>query len=387
MSHIGPRQRLLILSFSRIASDARVLKQVQLFSSEYDVITCGYGVAPDGVIEHIQVPDSLIAWRLDRLATMTRRFKRVYWSQEVVAWTQQNVTPGIADIILANDVETVPLALRLAPAHGVHVDLHEYAPRQKEDVRRWKMFVAPYQRWLCRKYVARASSWTTVGEGLAAEYKREFGIDARVVTNAAPYQELSPSTTSWPPRLVHSGGAMPSRHLELMIDAVAESDRGATLDMYLVPSTPSYVAELKERVATCAPDRIRILDPLPYRDLHAALSQYDVGVYSAPPVSFNHLWMLPNKLFDFIQSRLAVVVSPNPEMRRIVEEYGVGTVAAGYTANDLRLALDGLTAESIDIAKQAADESAHRLSAEVQSSAWADAIHALAAAPAKARCP
>ena len=46
------RKRLLILTFSPIASDARVLKQVELFRHEYDVTTCAIGeFSVDGVEE------------------------------------------------------------------------------------------------------------------------------------------------------------------------------------------------------------------------------------------------------------------------------------------------------------------------------------------------
>ena len=39
------RPTLLILSFSPIASDARVLKQVRMLAQDHDVTTCGYGPA------------------------------------------------------------------------------------------------------------------------------------------------------------------------------------------------------------------------------------------------------------------------------------------------------------------------------------------------------
>ena len=200
MTTSTPRPTLLIISFSRIISDARVLKQVALLRDDYEVTTCGYGEAPAGVAEHVEIPESLIAWRLDRLSTVLRRFERTYWNQEVVAWAFEHLEVRAHDIVLANDVETVPLALALEPRFGVHSDLHEYAPRQKEDLRRWKQFVAPYQRYLCRRYVTRASSWTTVASGLAEEYHREFGFTPEVVVNAAPLQSLDPGPVSAPLR-------------------------------------------------------------------------------------------------------------------------------------------------------------------------------------------
>ena len=51
--------RLLILSFSSIAGDARVLKQVRLFAERYEVTTCGFGPTPEGVAEHLELaPES-----------------------------------------------------------------------------------------------------------------------------------------------------------------------------------------------------------------------------------------------------------------------------------------------------------------------------------------
>ena len=52
---MSDRPRVLILSFSPIASDARVLKQVRLFADRYDVTTCGFGPQPHPGVEHVQV--------------------------------------------------------------------------------------------------------------------------------------------------------------------------------------------------------------------------------------------------------------------------------------------------------------------------------------------
>lgn len=374
------RPSLLILSFSPIVSDARVLKQVRLFTPDYEVTTCGYGEAPDGVVEHLRIPEELVYWRVDKVATVLRRFERVYRRQEVVAWAAEALRGRDFDVVFADDVETVPLAVSLSPRGGVHADLHEYAPRQKEDVPRWRLFVAPYMRWLCSTYVTRADSVTTVGQGLAEEYGREFGIAAEVVTNAAPYQDLEPhpTPTDAPLRIVHSGAAMPDRHLEVLIDAVAAMRQDVVFDLYLARNNPDYIEQLRAHVAELAPDRVRIMDPVPYRELPATLARYDVGLYSIPPVSFNHLHSLPNKFFDFVQARLAVVIGPSPEMALLVEQHGLGVIADGFEAADLTRALDALEPGAVDEAKQNAHRAARALSAEAQIGIWAKAVERLA---------
>lgn len=369
----GSRASLLVLSFSDISRDARVLKQVRMFAPEHQLMTCGYGPAPEGSTWHLQIPDELKQWRLDKTLAVTRRYRRTYWEQEVVAWLAAQGLPR-TDVVLANDVETVPLALSLQPRGGVHADLHEYAPRQKEDRLDWRLFVAPYVRWICRTYVTRADSVTTVGHGLAREYEREFGIRAEVVTNAAPFQELSPTRARLPLRLVHSGGAMPSRRLDLMVEAMRDDGIDATLDLYLVPSDPGYVEQLRSLASQLPSGRVRVHDAVPYAELHGVLNEYDVGIFVCPPTTFNLANALPNKVFDFVQARLALVVSPTPEMRSLVEDNDLGAVTPGFEAGDLAVTLHGLTAGSVEAAKGASDRHSYELAAEQQSGAWAEAV-------------
>lgn len=377
------RRSVLILSFSPISGDARVLKQVRLLTQTYDVTTCGYGPAPDGVSDHVRIPDELVSWRLDRLSLILHRFQRAQRQQEVVAWARRHLRPGRFDVVLANDAESVPLALELRPRGGVHADLHEYASRQKEGNRRWRVFVAPYARWLVRNYVTQADSVTTVARGLADEYHREFGIEAEVVTNATPFREASPGPTRAPLRAVHSGAALPDRHLEIMINAMGLIRQDIRLDLYLTHNDPAYIERLRGIADTLnrrtGTERVRVLDPVPYENLVETLAEYEIGVFSIPPVSFNYRWTLPNKLFDFVQARLAVVISPSPEMARLVRDHDLGEVAAGFGAEDLARALDSLTPERVIAARAAADVAARPLSAEQQVGTWARAIETLAA--------
>ena len=147
---MSERRSLLIISLSRLVADARVLRQIRLFADRYAVTTVGYGPAPDGVVEHIQVPDEIIAWHTDRRLLIQRRYQSAYDTAPVIKHLVPWLEPGRWDVVLANDVDSVPLAVTLRPPAGVHADLHEYASRQNEESWRWRWFVAPYRRWMVR---------------------------------------------------------------------------------------------------------------------------------------------------------------------------------------------------------------------------------------------
>jgi hypothetical protein len=373
-----PRPRLLILSFSNIAADARVLKQVRRFADEYEVTTCGFGPSPDDRVRHLSIPDGLTIDQRDRNDLLLRRYRRMYWSLPGIAHVM-SVLPAEPrfDVILANDIDTVGVALALAPVAGVHADIHEYAPRQNDELLLWRVFVAPYVRWMCRRFLKRADSMTTVGSGVAAEYRRVFGLTPGIVTNAAPFANLEVSPVGTPIRLVHSGAALRNRHLDVTVQAVLDSTADITLDLFLMPNDPAYIEELRAMAGDGG--RVVVREPLPYAQLIAALNAYDVGIHVIPPTNFNNRWSLPNKFFDYVQARLALVIGPSAEMRRVLEDNGLGVVADGFRADDVRRVLDSLTPEIVAAGKAAAGAAARPLSAESQVEVWAGAIADLAA--------
>jgi glycosyltransferase involved in cell wall biosynthesis len=279
------------------------------------------------------------------------------------------------DVILANDIDTVEIALGLDPRHGVHADIHEYAPRQNEELLVWRVFEAPYVRWLCRRLLPRAASMTTVGQGIADEYLRVYGVRAGVVTNAAPYATLSPRPVSRPIRLVHSGASLRNRRLEVLIDAAIATTTDVTLDLYLMGNDPEYVAELRERAASS--ERIKFPDTVPYSHLIARLNEYDVGIHIVAPTNFNNRWALPNKFFDYVQARLGIVIGPSAEMVRFVEQHELGAVTDGFGGPDLTRVLDVLTPDAVRTWKSRADAAAQALSSESQVELWGAAIAAL----------
>lgn len=373
------RPHLLVISFSSIDRDARVLKQVRMFSDTYEVTTCGFGPAPEGASHHVQIPDGLRANDLDGRLITAHLYSRAYWSTSAVSWVRSRLTRGAYDIILANEADAAPLAMWLRPRAGVHVDLHEYHPKVKENDPLWDRRIRPYVEWQCRRFVAKAASTTTVSDGVAAEYERVFGFRPSIVTNATEFADLHPTPTGRPLRFVHSGGSQRSRGLAATVQAFVEAKSGATLDMYLVPNDPANIADLRA-LAAKADGRITVHDPVPYEELITTLSRYDVGIFVLPHVTFNYTWALPNKLFDFVQARLAAVVGPSPEMERFVRRYGIGVVTAGYEPADIARVVDSLTIADVDRMKAAAHDSAQSVAKEAAAEGWRSAVDALASA-------
>ena len=98
------------------------------------------------------------------------------------------------DFIIANDIETLPLAFAFPGKPKVIFDAHEYAPRHFEDKKMWRIFFQDFNTWLCRKYIPKTThddSWKRV----ALEYEKNFHVKPTVITNANNFFEMQPGPT------------------------------------------------------------------------------------------------------------------------------------------------------------------------------------------------
>jgi hypothetical protein len=373
-----------VISFSDLGSDPRVDRQIAALRSRYDVVAAGLGAPAYDDVDFIDIstPERTAGGRVVGLSRLlARRYDNVYWQHpRNVAVLEQlrNVRP---DAVLANELEALPIGLRLGPP--VVFDAHEYYPGEFGERRWWRTVIAPYVRWLCRRYIPQCAAMTTVGQAIADAYARETGVRATVVTNAPPRADLEPTPPHEPVRILHHGVAQRGRGLEEMIRLGDLLDERFTLDFVLVEGTPGYRDELVRQARHNS--RVRFPPPRPMQALVRMANEYDIGLFLLPPVNLSRRYALPNKFFEFIQARLAVAIGPSPEMARLVREFDCGIVADDFTPEALAAALGGLTRAAIAAYKSASDAAAGELCAEKNAELVLDAVErALARGPERA---
>jgi hypothetical protein len=360
------RPRILSISFSEYTADARVLRQLAVLADYGDVTTIGYGARPDGSAEHLELDASLASLPQTPLGVAKlalRRFASVVLDAPANRAGLQLLAGREFDLIVANEARALPLAHAVAHGAPIWGDMHEWAPEERTHVLSWRILVAPFMRWVCATYLPKIDAVTTVNGSIARLYDEQFGTHADVVRNAITFQPLSPSPVL-PDRirLVHSGAAVPGRSLETLIEATLALDERFTLDFYLVKARDGgrYWARLRDLAA--GSPKITFHDAVAPHDLPATLNAYDVGVFVLPPRTANHRFMLPNKFFDFVQARLAIVFSPSVETSSLIKQHKLGLVTTDYSAESLAHALSMLTAESIEDFKTNTDAAASQLS-------------------------
>ncbi len=360
--------RILILSLSDLARDPRVYRQL-LYLRERHAVTV-MGLTDPGIegVEYIEVPldNRLVAKAQVGLCHLLRRHAAIArLSPTILQPLRALVRHREFDVILANDFDTLSFAFAVKGKAKVVLDATEYGPREFEDVLSWRLVHQPYVRYLCREYLPRCDLVLTVCDGLADEYEREFGVRPEVIFNSCEYHELAPSPVD-PARirLIHHGAAIPSRRIEAMIELMDFVDDRFTLDLMLVEGAgeAGYYRQLEE-LCSSRPN-VAMVPPVPMTGIVPAINPYDIGLFLLEPTNFNYRYALPNKLFEFVQARLAVAIGPSPEMARLVRRFGCGVVADSFAPQDLAARLDALSADEIAAMKRSAAAAARPLAHE-----------------------
>jgi len=225
------------------------------------------------------------------------------------------------DAVLSNDLDTLLasfMAAKLKRKQLVY-DSHEYFTEVPELVGR--KFQQNAWLFIEKMLLPRIDYAYTVSESIANEYHQKYGKTFHVIRNL-PVLKGAPIVTK-SNAIIYQGALNLGRGIELMIQT-----------MVLLPELELWIAgggdiepALKQQVQELHLEtRVKFLGRIPFSDLHAITLQARLGLTLEENLGKNYYYALPNKLFDYIQARIPVIVSNLPEMRKIIEDHGVGEV-------------------------------------------------------------
>ena len=376
---------ICILSFSYIERDARVLRQIKYLKDYYNITVIGFGNIPaifaneQGITWRLiekdlsaGMPDRVKGWFTLTFAgrLMPTLYESWYWSKTQFQEALRLAKSSGCQAFHANDWNALPVAAEAAKTLGAYLvfDAHEYSPLQFENIWIWRFLYRHAIIQMLKRYAPAVDKSMTVAPRIAERYRRESNLDPIIVLNA-PDRVVLPErqvSTDENIRLIHHGGNQRSRKLENMIKAVALARPQISLDLMLVNGDPPYYDYLKELAKSLAPDRIRVIDPVPPDQIILKIADYDMGISIFNPRSYNQFVALPNKFFDFINAGLAICTGPSPSMKEIVEQYRIGCVTPSFEPEDVAHTLNQLNRESITAMQAASRQAAEVFNAETE---------------------
>ena len=241
-------------------------------------------------------------------------------------------------LLNANDLDTL-LANYLASRWNkipLVYDSHEYFTELPELIHR------PRTRsiWLLleRFIFPKLSHVYTVNDSLAQAYQDRYQGTVSVIRNLPFHRAPLPPAqrNAFPPfRLLYQGSLNVGRGLELMIEAMQYLP---DCELYLIGRGDKEIALRQLTQRQPHPERIIFEGFIPFEQLHTHTDQAHLGLSLEEDLGSNYRFASPNKVYDYIQAHVPVLVSDLPEMRRLVESHEIGEVLAKAERNPQGLA-------------------------------------------------
>lgn len=228
-------------------------------------------------------------------------------------------------LLVANDLDTLLPCYLISKLLCVPLiyDSHEYFTEVPELAGRKSV----RNVWLGieRFLLPRIRFSMTVNESLAGIYRQKYGITMEVVRNLPRYSEkrkgVPVNSTSTKPVILYQGALNKGRGLEGMILAMNYLDG---YELQLIGDGDIRQDLVKLASENRLEDRVKFPGRKPFHELAAITTSASLGISLEEQAGMNYYYALPNKLFDYIQARIPVLVSAFPEMKNIVETYRIG---------------------------------------------------------------
>lgn len=268
----------------------------------------------------------------------------VLWVYVFAAGRQQ------ADVYHAHDVDTLLPALVVGWwfKKPVVYDAHEYWYNE----RRNEFVINAIIRWIERIGTPRCAYVFAVNRSIAERMAMHYGITLpTVLMNVpadVPLQPPTPLPDDQPVQLLYHGGYLAQRGIESLITAMnlVKAPVHLTLRGY-----GNIELALRAQVeALGLQKKITFAPPVPMNQLVKASTVCHVGILPFEQSSTFYI-SLPNKLFEYMASGLAILTNNLPEIAAIVNKHQLGRVYKSDEPTILAQGIDELVSDRSALAQ------------------------------------
>lgn len=248
------------------------------------------------------------------------------------------------DILLANDLDTLlaNYLVSIISKSKLVYDSHELFTEVPELINR------PFQQnvWLKIEghILPKLKNCYTVCESIALYYNTKYNVNFRVVKNY-PIKIIQLHKGSFPfdvkknKIILYQGNINIGRGLELMIEAMNFINNS----IFVIIGSGEISKQIKQKVLDLKlENKIKFIPKKKPKELIQLTPFANLGISLEEDLGLNYRYALPNKLFDYIQAEIPVLVSNLNEMKQIVQQFDVGEIISDRNPKSLAIQINSI---------------------------------------------
>lgn len=308
--------KVLVSVFNNLFTDQRVEKVCRTLSEngyEIELIGNNWG----------GLPEMTRPYRFSRIPLKSQSLKLAY---PEFNWKLHKILLQKADqntILLSNDLDTLLANYLVSKRLGIPLvfDSHEIFTEMPAINGR---FTQRIWRTLEQTILPKLDFMMTASESYADWFERKYGIKRPTVVQNFPAGIENPqnySEINQKKIILYQGVINPSRGLDKMIPAMMDMEHAEFWICGDGPRKDEYLALSK---SLGLEEKVKFMGKLLPEKLREITKKADVGLSIEENNGLSYFYSMPNKVSDYIQSRVPVVVSNFPQMGKIVDRFQVG---------------------------------------------------------------
>ncbi len=338
--------RILVLCAANPATNPRPSRLINFLKKNHSITAMGINAS---IISGVEVI-SYSAYKKRNIFQEIWLYFNVFlkrWDRLIFTKNRREISAFLKkrefDFIVCHDLVLLPIVLGDKKGARVLFDAREFYPKQNTTSLRWRILFERFNDYLCKTYLHQVDKITSVSSGIKKLYAQFYGINSEVLYSLSEYSEITPSVMDKNRiKMIYHGSANTARAIEKTIYIIDYLPDEYSLDLMLVfDCSPAYERFLRNLVKKRAAigKKIRIIPPVPFSDLVSFSANYDIGIYALADSTLNLKYAMPNKFFEYIQSRLALAIFPHAEMEAFLRKYQNGVVAMDKTSKSIAQAI------------------------------------------------
>lgn len=260
-------------------------------------------------------------------------------------------------ILLANDLETIVPNYLISKKLGIPLvfDSHEIFTEMPTIQGRW---VKKIWKSIEKNFLPKIKRMITASDSYADWFVKEYQIKRPVVVKNLPRKiEFAGTQENAKKIILYQGWLNYSRGVDKAILAMQWIENA---ELWIAGCGPAEADYQKVASDNRLEHKVKFLGKLSPDELRTITPKADVGISIEENNGLSYYFSLPNKISDYIQARVPVVVSDFPEMRNIVQTFGVGEMivnhAPEHLAEKLKVVLEKSKAAYLHNLNVASDE-------------------------------
>lgn len=350
-------KKIGILCDSNPFSKPRPARMIEMLKDHYPLFVFGRGIEESERVLSFPLSKSS-SQRSDEennailKACLEKNFDFLLHTKERQIFQDKLLSTPSLSLLIVEDITLLPFALSYKeknPKCKVMIDLREFYPLEYENDPSWLRSFGAFFEYLCSHFLHKVDFALTVSEGIAKKYQEVYSLPCTLFLSLPPYYPLTPAQNTTI-RLIYHGLISSDRESENLLEIARNLRSGIEMNLMVLSNHTQFLQDFKNEAQNIP--NLSLLPPVRLEEIIPFTSQFDVGLITLKPNGFNNTNALPNKFFEYIQARLALLTTPLPSLAPMIERYKIGKCSSDFSTSSLIESINSLSLEEVQTYKQ-----------------------------------